>query len=46
MISRAGLGIAMGNAVGPVKAAAARHTLSNDEDGVAHAIECVLNGEW
>lgn len=46
MIAGAGLGIAMGNAVESVKAAAGRHTLRNDEDGVAHAIERVLDGEW
>jgi hydroxymethylpyrimidine pyrophosphatase-like HAD family hydrolase len=46
MISQAGLGVAMRNAVGSVKAAAGRHTLGNDEDGVAHAIGCVLSGEW
>lgn len=46
MISQAGLGVAMGNAVGPVKAAAGRHTLANDDHGVAHAIGCVLSGEW
>jgi 5-amino-6-(5-phospho-D-ribitylamino)uracil phosphatase len=46
MISQAGLGVAMGNAIGPVKAAAGRETLGNNEDGVAHAIGCVLGGEW
>ena len=46
MIEGAGLGIAMGNAIGSVKAAAKRETLRNDEDGVAHAIERVLEGEW
>ncbi|QYK47459.1 MAG: HAD hydrolase family protein [Phycisphaeraceae bacterium] len=46
MITGAGLGIAMGNAVPRVKAAAKRHTLRHDEDGVAHAIERVLGGEW
>jgi 5-amino-6-(5-phospho-D-ribitylamino)uracil phosphatase len=46
MISHAGLGIAMGNAVPSIKAAATRETLSNDADGVAHAIYRVLDGEW
>jgi hydroxymethylpyrimidine pyrophosphatase-like HAD family hydrolase len=46
MIARAGLGIAMGNAVEPVRKAAARQTLGNDEDGVAYAIERVLGGMW
>jgi hydroxymethylpyrimidine pyrophosphatase-like HAD family hydrolase len=46
MISQAGLGIAMGNAVPSIKAAAKRETLPNDEDGVAHAIRNVLSGRW
>jgi 5-amino-6-(5-phospho-D-ribitylamino)uracil phosphatase len=46
MIRGAGLGIAMGNAVESVKAAATRQTLRNDEDGVAHAVYKVLGGEW
>lgn len=46
MIVGAGLGIAMGNAVPRVKAAAKRHTLRHDEDGVAHALDRVLAGEW
>jgi hydroxymethylpyrimidine pyrophosphatase-like HAD family hydrolase len=46
MISQAGLGIAMGNAVEAVKKAAARRTLRHDEHGVAHAIEQVLAGRW
>jgi 5-amino-6-(5-phospho-D-ribitylamino)uracil phosphatase len=46
MISRAGLGVAMANAVQSVKSAAGRETLGNDEDGVAHAIYRVLDGEW
>ncbi len=46
MIVGAGLGVAMGNAVPRVKAAAGRETLRHDEDGVAHAIERVLSGEW
>ena len=39
MIKFAGMGIAMGNAQEPVKKAANEITLSNDEDGVAVAIE-------
>ena len=39
MIKFAGLGIAMGNAQEPVKKAADYITLSNEEDGVAEALE-------
>lgn len=39
MIRYAGIGVAMGNACPPVKEAADYVTLSNDEDGVAHALE-------
>lgn len=39
MIGYAGLGIAMANANTEVKAAADYITLSNDEDGVAHAVK-------
>lgn len=39
MISRAGLGIAMGNAPDEVKQAAARTTASNDEEGVYLALK-------
>ena len=39
MVQAAGLGVAMANAVPEVKAAAARVTLSNDEDGVAAVLE-------
>ena len=46
MLERAALGIAMGNAIDEAKAAAQRHTLGNDEDGVAFAIQKVLDGEW
>lgn len=41
-----GLGIAMGNAVPAVKKAAKRETKSYAEDGVAHAIDRILSGEW
>ena len=46
MLEAAGCGIAMANAVDQAKAAADRHTLSNQEDGVAHAIEMLLSGAW
>jgi hydroxymethylpyrimidine pyrophosphatase-like HAD family hydrolase len=46
MISGAGLGIAMGNAIDAVKSAAARTTLHHDDDGVAHAIRKILDGQW
>jgi Cof subfamily protein (haloacid dehalogenase superfamily) len=39
MIEYAGLGIAMGNAPDEIKNKASFVTLSNDEDGLAHAIE-------
>lgn len=39
MIKYAGLGVAMENAVLPVKKAADYVTLSNNEDGVAHVVE-------
>ena len=39
MIKFAGMGVAMANAQEPVKQAADYITLSNDEDGVAAAVE-------
>lgn len=42
MIRYAGLGVAMANAKDEVKAAADYVTLSNDEDGVAYAIEQLI----
>jgi len=39
MVEVAGLGVAMGNAVEPLKAIADFVTLTNNEDGVAHVIE-------
>lgn len=39
LLEAAGLGIAMGNAMPALRARADRHTLSNAEDGVAHALE-------
>lgn len=46
MIRGAGLGVAMGNAIDSVRDAADRTTRSNAEDGVAHAIDMMLCGEW
>lgn len=46
MVSGAGLGIAMDNAVDEVRRVANRVTESNAEDGVARAIERVLDGTW
>jgi len=46
MIEGAGLGIAMGNAVPMVKSAARVETASHAADGVALAIDRILNGEW
>ncbi|MBI1369989.1 MAG: HAD hydrolase family protein [Planctomycetes bacterium] len=46
MIEAAGCGIAMGNAIDAVKAAAKRQTGTNDEAGVATAIERLLDGTW
>lgn len=44
MVTYAGVGVAMGNAIDELKAAADFVTLTNEEDGVAHAIEkYVLN---
>lgn len=44
MISRAGSGVAVDNALPEVKAAADEVTASNDEDGVAEALERLLRG--
>lgn len=46
MIRAAGLGIAMGNAIPSVRSAAGRVTATNVEQGVSHAIERILSGEW
>ena len=46
MLKAAGLGVAMGNAIPEAKGAASRHTLRNDEHGVAHAIDQILRGHW
>lgn len=42
MLTRAGVGIAMGNAPDKVKEAADAVTLANDADGVAHAIDTII----
>lgn len=42
LISKAGFGIAMGNALPQVKAVAKAQTLDNDHDGVAYAIDKIL----
>ena len=42
MIEAAGLGIAMGNALPEVKAAADRVAPSHDEDGLAQAVDWLL----
>ena len=46
MLEHAGLAVAMANAVDRAKALAHRHTLSNLDDGVAHAIRHMLTGSW
>lgn len=46
MVRGAGCGIAMGNAIDAVKAAADYVTASNDADGVAEAIDRLLSGQW
>ncbi|MHA7811844.1 MAG: HAD-IIB family hydrolase [Phycisphaerales bacterium] len=43
MMERAGVGIAMGNAVDEVRAHARYNTATNTEDGVAVAIDAILN---
>ncbi|MEM7755063.1 MAG: HAD family hydrolase [Planctomycetota bacterium] len=46
MLDAAGLGIAMGNAVDAAAAVADVRTATNAEDGVARAIEKILDGAW
>lgn len=46
MVRGAACGIAMGNAVGPLRDVADRVTEPNTEDGVARAIGRLLEGEW
>jgi len=45
MIHGAGIGIAMGNAIDEVKEGSCYVTAGNDEDGVAAAIGCLLDGD-
>jgi len=45
MIHGAGIGIAMGNAIDEVKDGSSYVTAGNDEDGVAVAIGCLLDGD-
>ena len=45
MIHGAGIGIAMGNAIDAVKDRSSYVTASNHEDGVAVAIQCLLDGD-
>lgn len=46
MFEQAGCAVAMGNAIPLIKESAHYHTLNNDEHGVAHAIEKMLDGAW
>ena len=46
MVSNAALGVAMGNAVPETTAVCDQRTLTNEHDGVAHAINKMLDGEW
>jgi hypothetical protein len=46
MLESAGLGIAVANAIDDAKRVSRRHTLSNEDHGVAHAIDRILAGEW
>ncbi|MCC7203806.1 MAG: HAD hydrolase family protein, partial [Phycisphaeraceae bacterium] len=46
MLRGAGCGIAMANAIDPVKQAARHVTLTCDQHGVAHAIDKLLREEW
>lgn len=46
MFEKAGCAVAMGNAIPAIKASAHYHTLRNDEHGVAHAIQNMLDGQW
>lgn len=46
MLRGAGLAVAMGNAIPEARRTAHHQTRSNDQDGVAHAIEMILSGQW
>jgi hydroxymethylpyrimidine pyrophosphatase-like HAD family hydrolase len=36
----------MGNAIPRIRELAKRHTRTNNEDGVAHAVRAMLDGAW
>ncbi len=46
MVEAAGVGVAMANAVDAVKRAAKVVTASNDDDGVARALDSLRGGQW
>ena len=46
MIRAAGLGVAMGNALPPVKAVADRIAPTHDADGIAEVVGWLLDGKW
>lgn len=46
MLEHAGLSIAVANAIPEALAAAKRTTRSNEDSGVAHALNQILQGEW
>ncbi|MFK7789796.1 MAG: HAD-IIB family hydrolase [Phycisphaeraceae bacterium] len=46
MFQQAGCAVAMGNAIDAIKETAHYHTLTNDQHGVAHAIQKMLDGDW
>jgi hydroxymethylpyrimidine pyrophosphatase-like HAD family hydrolase len=46
LIDKAGLGIAMGNAIADVKKCADRVTATHDDNGVALAVSRIVAGEW
>jgi len=46
MITHAGLGVAMGNAIHQVRDVADKVTLGHNEDGFAIAVERVISGAW
>ncbi|MFO0782266.1 MAG: HAD hydrolase family protein [Phycisphaerales bacterium] len=46
LVRNAGLGVAMGNADPRIAAVAQQRTATNEEDGVAVAIERLLDGTW
>lgn len=46
MLESAGLSVAVANAIPEALAAAQRRTRSNDEHGVAYALDRIVSGEW